>query len=49
MPGAIASCITFVVTQPAHVNIDEMVITPVQQGAPQQFARDPELTRKLGG
>jgi NADP-dependent 3-hydroxy acid dehydrogenase YdfG len=45
----IASCINFVVTQPAHVNIDEMVITPVQQGAPQQFARDPELARKLGG
>jgi NADP-dependent 3-hydroxy acid dehydrogenase YdfG len=45
----VAACITFVVTQPAHVNVDEMVITPVQQGAPQRFARDPELTRKLGG
>jgi 3-hydroxy acid dehydrogenase/malonic semialdehyde reductase len=45
----IAACISFVVTQPAHVNIDEMVITPVQQGAPQRFARDSELARKLGG
>lgn len=45
----IAACIEFVVSRPPHVNIDEMVIRPVQQAAAHQVARDPELARKLGG
>jgi NADP-dependent 3-hydroxy acid dehydrogenase YdfG len=44
----IAACIKFVVTLPPHVNIDEMVIRPLQQAASFMVARDPELARKLG-
>ncbi len=45
----IATCINFVVTLPAHVNVDEMVIRPVQQAAAHQVARDAGLARRLGG
>ncbi len=37
--GDIAECILFVVTRPAHVDIDEMVIRPVAQAASFQVAR----------
>jgi NADP-dependent 3-hydroxy acid dehydrogenase YdfG len=37
----IADCIAFVVTRPAHVDIDLMIIKPVAQAAPHKIARTP--------
>lgn len=35
----IADCIAFVVTRPAHVNIDLLVVKPIAQAAPHKVAR----------
>jgi NADP-dependent 3-hydroxy acid dehydrogenase YdfG len=35
----IADCIAFVVTRPAHVNIDLLVVKPLAQAAPHKLAR----------
>jgi NADP-dependent 3-hydroxy acid dehydrogenase YdfG len=35
----IADCISFVVTRPAHVNIDLLVVKPLAQAAPHKVAR----------
>jgi len=35
----IADCITFVVTRPAHVNVDLLVVKPLAQAAPHKVAR----------
>jgi NADP-dependent 3-hydroxy acid dehydrogenase YdfG len=37
----IADCIAFVVTRPAHVNIDLLVVKPLAQAAPHKVARHP--------
>lgn len=37
----IADCISFVVTRPAHVDIDLMIVKPVAQAAPHKVARRP--------
>ncbi|MEP7020432.1 MAG: SDR family oxidoreductase [Pseudonocardiales bacterium] len=37
----IADCIAFVVTRPAHVNIDLLVVKPLAQAAPHKVARKP--------
>jgi NADP-dependent 3-hydroxy acid dehydrogenase YdfG len=36
----IADCIAWAVTRPAHVNIDEIVVRPVQQATAAEIARD---------
>ena len=40
-PEDIADCIAFVVTRPANVDIDEMVIRPVAQATVTVVARKP--------
>jgi NADP-dependent 3-hydroxy acid dehydrogenase YdfG len=35
----IADCIAFVVTRPAHVDIDLLVVKPLAQAAPHKVAR----------
>jgi NADP-dependent 3-hydroxy acid dehydrogenase YdfG len=37
----IADCISFVVTRPAHVNIDLLVVKPIAQAAAHKVARRP--------
>jgi NADP-dependent 3-hydroxy acid dehydrogenase YdfG len=37
----IADCIAFVVTRPAHVNVDLLVVKPLAQAAPHKVARRP--------
>ena len=37
----IADCISFVVTRPAHVNVDLLVVKPLAQAAPHKVARTP--------
>ncbi len=37
----VADCIAFVVTRPAHVNIDLVVVKPLAQAAPHKLARRP--------
>jgi NADP-dependent 3-hydroxy acid dehydrogenase YdfG len=37
----IADCIAFMVTRPAHVNIDLLVVKPLAQAAPHKIARTP--------
>jgi NADP-dependent 3-hydroxy acid dehydrogenase YdfG len=39
----IADCIAYVVTRPAHVNIDLLVVKPLAQAAPHKVARGPLL------
>ncbi len=39
-PGDVADCIVFAVTRPAHVNIDEIVLKPLQQGSQELIVRD---------
>jgi NADP-dependent 3-hydroxy acid dehydrogenase YdfG len=39
----IADCIAFVVTRPAHVNVDLLVVKPLAQAAPHKVARRPAL------
>jgi 3-hydroxy acid dehydrogenase/malonic semialdehyde reductase len=36
----VADCILWVVTRPAHVNIDEIVLKPLQQGSQDQIVRE---------
>jgi NADP-dependent 3-hydroxy acid dehydrogenase YdfG len=36
----IADCIAWAVTRPAHVNVDEIVVRPVQQASATEIARD---------
>jgi NADP-dependent 3-hydroxy acid dehydrogenase YdfG len=36
----IADCIAYVVTRPAHVNIDLLVVKPIAQAAPHKLARN---------
>jgi NADP-dependent 3-hydroxy acid dehydrogenase YdfG len=37
----IADCIAYVVTRPAHVNVDLLVVKPIAQAAPHKVARTP--------
>jgi len=39
-PIDVADCILFAVTRPAHVNIDEIVLKPLQQGSQELIVRD---------
>ena len=41
----VADCIAFVVTRPAHVNIDLMVVKPIAQAAPHKVDRRPSPRR----
>ncbi len=36
----IADCISFVVTRPAHVNVDLLVVKPIAQAAPHKVHRE---------
>ena len=36
----VADCIAWVVTRPAHVNVDLLVVKPIAQAAPYKVARD---------
>jgi NADP-dependent 3-hydroxy acid dehydrogenase YdfG len=38
----VADCIAFVVTRPAHVNVDLLVVKPLAQAAPHKVVRRPE-------
>ncbi len=38
----IADCIAWVVTRPAHVNVDLLVVKPLAQAAPHKVARSPQ-------
>ena len=38
-PSEIADCVRWVVTRPPHVNVDEVVIKPLQQASQDQIAR----------
>jgi 3-hydroxy acid dehydrogenase/malonic semialdehyde reductase len=40
-PEDVADCILFVVTRPPHVNIDEIVLKPLQQGSQELIVREP--------
>ena len=39
-PDDVADCILFAVTRPPHVNIDEIVLKPLQQGSQELIVRD---------
>jgi NADP-dependent 3-hydroxy acid dehydrogenase YdfG len=39
-PDDVADCIVFAVTRPAHVNIDEIVLKPLQQATQELIVRD---------
>jgi NADP-dependent 3-hydroxy acid dehydrogenase YdfG len=39
-PGDVADCILFAVTRPPHVNIDEIVLKPLQQGSQELIVRE---------
>jgi 3-hydroxy acid dehydrogenase/malonic semialdehyde reductase len=39
-PGDVADCILWAVTRPPHVNIDEIVLKPLQQASQELIARD---------
>ena len=39
-PDDIAECVLFVLTRPAHVNIDELVVKALAQSTPVRIARD---------
>jgi NADP-dependent 3-hydroxy acid dehydrogenase YdfG len=39
-PADVAECILFVVTRPAHVNIDELVVKALAQSGPARIVRD---------
>ena len=39
-PDDVADCILWAVTRPAHVNIDEIVLKPLQQGSQELIVRD---------
>jgi 3-hydroxy acid dehydrogenase/malonic semialdehyde reductase len=38
-PSDVADCILWVVTRPAHVNVDEIVVKPIQQASQDQIVR----------
>jgi 3-hydroxy acid dehydrogenase/malonic semialdehyde reductase len=38
-PADVADCILWVVTRPAHMNVDEMVVKPLQQASQDQIVR----------
>jgi NADP-dependent 3-hydroxy acid dehydrogenase YdfG len=39
-PDDVADCILWAVTRPPHVNIDEIVLKPLQQGSQELIVRD---------
>ena len=39
-PDDVADCILWAVTRPAHVNVDEIVVKPLQQASQDQIVRD---------
>jgi 3-hydroxy acid dehydrogenase / malonic semialdehyde reductase len=39
-PGDVADCILWAVTRPPHVNVDEIVVKPLQQASQDQIDRD---------
>lgn len=39
-PEDVAACVTFAVTQPTHVNIDQIVVRPLAQATATQIARE---------
>ena len=39
-PADVAECILFVVTRPAHVNVDELVVKALAQSSPARIVRD---------
>ena len=39
-PADVAECVLFVVTRPAHVNVDELVVKALAQSSPARIVRD---------
>ena len=39
-PDDVAECVLFVVTRPAHVNVDELVVKALAQSSPARIVRD---------
>jgi NADP-dependent 3-hydroxy acid dehydrogenase YdfG len=40
-PDDVADCILWAVSRPPHVNIDEIVLKPLQQASQELIVRDP--------
>jgi NADP-dependent 3-hydroxy acid dehydrogenase YdfG len=38
-PADVADCILWVVTRPAHMNVDEIVVKPLQQASQDEIVR----------